>query len=57
MWHHFWFLDVRLDGMHLRTLCVLCVGAMGPAFLLPGLVYAGVKGRAVSALLLAQASR
>jgi hypothetical protein len=41
VWHHFWFLDITLDGWHLRTLCVLVVAAMLPAALLPGLLYSG----------------
>ena len=43
--HHFWFLDVSLDGMHLRTLCGLMFAALVPAFLVPGLVLGGASGQ------------
>lgn len=43
--HHFWFLDVSLDGMHLRTLCGLIFAALVPAFVVPGLVLGGAAGR------------
>lgn len=55
VWQHFWFLDVVLDGMHLRTLCVLLLVAAGPAFLLPGLVHVRGGRALVSPLLLIQA--
>ncbi len=36
LWHHFWFLDVVLDGMHLRVVCGLVFLALVPAFGIPG---------------------
>lgn len=56
MWHHFWFLDVQLDGMPVRALCMLLFAAMAPAIIAPGLVAAGARGRPVEVLLLAQAA-
>ncbi len=41
MWHHFWFLEVSLAGVPLRTVCALVLAAMVPAALLPGMLYAG----------------
>lgn len=41
MWHHFWFLEVSLAGVPLRTVCSLVLAAMLPAALLPGMLYAG----------------
>ncbi len=46
--HHFWFLDVSLDGMHLRTLCGLIFAALVPAFVVPGLVLGGASGQRAS---------
>lgn len=43
VWHHFWFLEVSLAGVPLRTVCGLVVAGMVPATLLPGLLYAGVE--------------
>ena len=47
LWHHFWFLDIELDGMHLRVLCALVLAAMLPAALLPGLLYSGALSAGV----------
>ncbi|PSC73750.1 no exine formation 1 [Micractinium conductrix] len=56
LWHHFWFLDIELDGMHLRVLCALVLAAMLPAALLPGLLYSDSPKAAVSGMLLVQAA-
>ena len=53
--HHFWFLDVELDGMSLQRLCQLLLAAMVPAVLLPGLVASRVSSSLISALLVVQA--
>ena len=56
LWRHFWLLkDIDLDGLPLRTLCVLLAIAMVPAFLIPGLLYSGAKHGLVSIPLLLQA--
>ncbi|KAK9824524.1 hypothetical protein WJX72_011089 [[Myrmecia] bisecta] len=55
VFHHFWFLDIHMEGMPLRMLCKLLLAAMVPAALLPGLIASGASRSAVSALLLCQA--
>lgn len=55
IWKHFWHLDVHLDGMPLRTLCVLLAIGMVPAFCLPGLILSGSRGKVVTLFLLVQA--
>lgn len=54
IWHHFWFLDIVLDGMNLRTFCVLVFIAMVPAFAIPWLISSRLPG--VSLLMILQAS-
>ena len=57
LWKHFWFLqDIQLDGMPLRTLCILLAVAMLPGFILPGLFHAGAKNSLVAVPLLVQAA-
>lgn len=56
MWHHFWFLDISLAGMSLRTLCTLALLAMLPALLLPGLILTGTRGRLLAPMLFCQAA-
>lgn len=41
---HFSFLDVTLDGMHLRTICYMIFFAVILALLVPGMVITKVKG-------------
>lgn len=56
LWKHFWFLkDIDLDGMPLRTLCIMLAVAMLPAFLIPGLCFAGAKHGMVAVPMLMQA--
>lgn len=55
LWQHFWFLDITLDGMKLRNLCLVLGAAMASGFLVPGMVLSGWKGRPVEIFLLAQA--
>jgi len=56
LWKHFWFLkDIHLNGMPLRTLCVLLGAAMLPALVIPGLWYSGVKHSFIAVPLLIQA--
>eukprot|EP00887_Chlorella_sp_A99_P005591 scaffold1.g5591.t1 len=58
VWHHFWFLDIYLGGMHLRTVCYLVLAAMAASALVPGLAYAegrGLAGALLAPALLAQA--
>ncbi|EFN59471.1 expressed protein [Chlorella variabilis] len=56
VWHHFWFLDIELEGVHLKLLCGLVVAAMAPAALAPGLLYSDAPKGALGAVLLAQAA-
>jgi hypothetical protein len=53
--HHFWFLDVRVGFVHLRTMCQLALAALAPALIIPGLVLARAGRQWVGLLLLAQA--
>lgn len=55
VWHHFWFLHVRVGHVHLHTLCKMALAAVLPALLVPGLVLAGVGHQVVGVLLLIQA--
>ena len=54
--HHFWALNVQLEGMQLRTLCRLIFAAMVPATVLPGLILARSSQGLIYAFLLTQAS-
>ena len=54
--HHFWALNVQLEGMQLRALCRLIFAAMVPATVLPGLVLARSSQGLINAFLLTQAS-
>ncbi|KAJ9506464.1 hypothetical protein QJQ45_019460, partial [Haematococcus lacustris] len=57
VYHHFWFLDIRLGGpgsWHLHTLCKLALAALLPALMLPGLVHAGAHIAAVELMVVAQ---
>jgi hypothetical protein len=58
LWHHFWFLDIELDGMHLRTVCGLIFLAMIPAFAIPGLCLSSSKSNTslIGAMMMVQAS-
>lgn len=54
---HFWFLDILVGSIHLRSLCVLVLLALAPAVLVPGLVISGLPYRfLLEALLVGQAS-
>ncbi|KAI3433444.1 hypothetical protein D9Q98_003258 [Chlorella vulgaris] len=55
VWHHFWFLDISLQGVHLRALCCVVVAAMLPATLAPGLLHAAAPRSVLGAVLLVQA--
>jgi hypothetical protein len=56
LWKHFWFLkDIHLNGMPLRTLCVLLGAAMLPALVIPGLWHSGAKHSLIAVPLLIQA--
>jgi hypothetical protein len=56
LWKHFWFLkDIHLDGMPLRTLCILLGAAMLPALIIPGLWHSGAKNSFIAVPLLIQA--
>lgn len=55
LWQHFWFLDISLDGVPLKTICVLVLAAMLPAAMLPGLLYSDSPKAALSTMLLLQA--
>jgi hypothetical protein len=56
LWKHFWFLkDIHLNGMPLRTLCVLLGTAMLPALIIPGLWHSGAKHGMIAVPLLIQA--
>ena len=52
LWQHFWFLDIDMDGMRLKTICWLIFIAAIPAILVPGLVMSKLPGS--GALLLLQ---
>ncbi len=54
IWHHFWFLDIVMAGMHLQTVCMLVGGAMLPALLVPGLLAAGTPRGMIGVLMTAQ---
>jgi hypothetical protein len=53
--HHFWFLDVRVGFMHVRTLCELALAALAPALIIPGLLLEQAGRQWVGVLMLAQA--
>ena len=53
--HHFWALNVQLEGMQLRALCRLIFAAMVPATVLPGLILARSSQGLINAFLLTQA--
>ena len=55
--HHFWFLDIWLGHMHLRTLCCLIGATFLPALLLPGMVHSRMHGGVVGGLLVVQVWR
>ncbi len=55
VWHHFWFLNIRVGPMHLHTLCKLALAALVPALLLPGMVLARASRSAIGALMMVQA--
>eukprot|EP00884_Botryococcus_braunii_P004652 jgi/Botrbrau1/14188/Bobra.182_3s0121.1 len=55
LYHHFWFLEVFLERMALRTMCKLLLVGIVPAALLPGLVLASVSKTAISVLIVVQA--
>ncbi|WPT14438.1 hypothetical protein PSENEW3_00000568 [Picochlorum sp. SENEW3] len=44
LWQHFWFLDIKLDGMSLKVICSLIFAAMIPAVVVPGLLMAKLPG-------------
>ena len=54
--HHFWALNVQLEGLQLRALCRLIFAAMVPATVLPGLILARSSQGLINAFLLTQAS-
>jgi hypothetical protein len=54
LWHHFSFLEVSMDGVPLRTLCALLLGAALPGLALPGLVQAGAPRGVVGLMLVGQ---
>ena len=56
IWHHFWFLDIKMGGMDLKTLCVLLLLATEPALLAPGLVYTKASHLVVGGVLMVQVS-
>jgi hypothetical protein len=56
VWHHFWFLDVRVGGLHVRALCALALAAALPAAALPGAVAAGARGGPIAFHVVAQAA-
>jgi hypothetical protein len=56
VWHHFWFLDVRVGGLHVRALCALALAAALPAAALPGAVVAGAHGGPIAFHVVAQAA-
>ena len=53
---HFWFLDILVGSMHLRSLCVLVLISLAPAVLVPGLVITRAPRLPLEALLVVQAS-
>lgn len=53
--HHFWALNVQLEGMQLRALCRLIFAAMVPATVLPGLILARSSQGFTNAFLVTQA--
>lgn len=53
--HNFWFLDVRVGHLRVRTACHLALAALAPALAVPGLVIARAGRGAVGALLFVQA--
>jgi hypothetical protein len=55
IYHHFWFLDVRLGHLHLHALCKMAAIAAVPALLIPGLVLVTWGHQLVGVLLLIQA--
>jgi len=54
LWHYFWFLDVILDGISLKSICVLISLSMLPSLIIPGLLYSKRPG--VGILMIFQAS-
>ena len=54
--HHFWALNVQLEGMQLKALCRLIFAAMVPATVLPGLILARSSQGFTNAFLVTQAS-
>lgn len=55
IYHHFWFLDIRVGPMHLHTMCKLAFLALLPALFVPGMVVNRAYKSVIGALLLIQA--
>lgn len=51
---HFWFLDIRVGGLALGTICKLALAALLAALMVPGLVYSRASPTIIGALLVLQ---
>ena len=55
VYHHFWFLDIRVGHLHLHAMCKMAAVAAIPALVVPGLVLVNWGHQLIGVLLLIQA--
>jgi hypothetical protein len=55
VYHHFWFLDIKVGFVHLHTMVKLAVAGLLPALLVPGLMLAQWGCQAIGVLMFVQA--